>query len=80
MFKINNKNTRTTSMKPFLIHSFFNVFVAVFEQVNITWVMIQPKQKLTQNLNFNHHTNFPYNARCVLKLQKYPNKLQFQGQ
>ena len=80
MFKINNKNTRTTSITPFLIHSFFNVFVAVFEQVNITWVMIQPKQKLPQNLNFNHHTNFSYNARCVLKLQKYPNKLQFQGQ
>ena len=35
MFKVNNKNTRTTSFAPFS-----GVFIVEFEQVNVTWVLI----------------------------------------
>ena len=43
MFKVNNKDTRMTSMTSLLLtlnvfHTFFLVFIVDFEQVNVSYV------------------------------------------
>ena len=50
MFKVNNKNTRKTSMTSvwsfyFYISAYFSVSVVVFEQVIVFWVSFQDLQK-----------------------------------
>ena len=47
MFKVNNKNTRTTSLTPFS-----SVSIADFEQVNVSW----------DHYNLRHHSQFTISA------------------
>ena len=56
MFKVNNKNTRSTSdvercLKYFT--TFSSVFVADFEQVNVSWVITTIEHKPTSDLSLN---------------------------
>ena len=39
MFKVNNKNTRTTSL--FLIVNFEHISIVEIEQVNVSWVRVE---------------------------------------
>ena len=40
MFRVNNENTRTTSVNIF--HTFSSVFIVDFEQVSVSWGEIVP--------------------------------------
>ena len=50
MFKVKNKNTRTTYQRSLtlnIFHTFYKVSVFDFEQVNVSWVMTDFNQRAT---------------------------------
>ena len=71
MFKVNNKNTRTTVFLVFLLsilnifHTFSSVSIVDLEQVNVGWDM----KKLTENVLASYISNT--NPKIKFELIKY---------
>ena len=67
MFKVNNKNTRMTSMT-----RFSSVSIADFEQVNVSWDVLE-KPNLLQN-NFEISISSYYFVWHYLIVMEFPRK------
>ena len=53
MFKVKNKNTKTTSERSLtlnIFYTFYKVSIADFEQINVSWVMTDFNQRATNFL------------------------------
>ena len=81
MFKVNNKNTKTTLLTSFWcfccylwIHFMFNVSIVDFEQVNVSWVIVAAAQIQSFKPRFTQQkylSNLDFQPSTVNKLHCY---------